>query len=90
MFEERNRRIWKEIKPQGLKSYMFRWGIMKMGLVLFVAVGFISPLVNHGFSQSYFQSDGFINRLIVSAITSILGGLYLAYSSWRELEKKYD
>jgi len=77
-------------QTQGSEILYVQMGNPEMGLVLFVAVGFISPLVDHGFSQSYFQSEGFINRLIVSAITSILGGLYLAYSSWRELEKKYD
>ena len=89
MFEERNQRIWEKIKPMGMKSYLIRSGVLRTGLIFFILLGFISPLIDHGFSAYYFQSDGFRNRLIILGTIAPLYGVIMAYSSWKSLEKKY-
>ncbi len=89
MFEERNQRIWEKIKPMGMKSHLIRSGLLTQGLIFFIALGFISPLIDQGFSAYYFQSEGFRNRLIFIGTIAPLYGVLMAYSSWKSMEKKY-
>jgi hypothetical protein len=89
MFEERNKRIWEKVRPKGMKSYLIQNGLLTQGLIFFIALGFISPLVDHGFSAYYFQSEAFRNRLIIIGMVAPVYGVFIAYSSWKSLEKKF-
>lgn len=88
MFEERNKRIWEKVRPKGMKSYLIRQGI-KYALLYFILFSFLAPLVDHGFSEIYFTSEGFRNRVIVMGIFTPVAGIFMAYGNWKSLEKKY-
>lgn len=62
--KKRNQVLWKQIEPYGMKSYLIRSGVIKNGLILFIIWAFIVPLIDYGLSRYYFQSVGYMNRLI--------------------------
>ena len=86
--EQRNQAIWENVKPGGMKAYLIKNGAI-IGLSFFIGLGIVAPLIDHGFSIHYFQSEGFRNRLIFLAVFTPLQGVLISYISWKALEKKY-
>ena len=89
MFREKDQKLWEKIKPMGMRFYLIRTGVLRVGLVSFILLVIMLPLLAHVFSVNYFQSDGFRNMLIILGMISPLYGALMAYSSSTSLEKKF-
>lgn len=90
MFEKRNLKKWEEIKPKGLRSYLIKTGIFFYGVVFFITWTLIVPIINNNFTFSFIFLKAYMTNIIIIGILSPLLGIVLAYSGWKELEKKYD
>lgn len=89
MFKEKDQKLWEKIKPMGMRSYLIRTGVLRVGLGSFIILVIMLFLLDHVFSAYYFQSDRFRNMLIILGMISPLYGALMAYSSWKSLEKKF-
>lgn len=89
MFEKRNLKKWKEIKPKGIRSYIIKTGIFFYGVVFFITWTLIVPIINNNFTFSFLFLKAHMSNIIIIGILSPLFGIMLAYSGWKELEKKY-
>ncbi len=90
MFDKRNLKKWEEIKPKGLRSYLIKTGIFFYGVVFFITWTVIVPIINNNFSFSFVFLKAHMTNIIIMGIFSLLAGIMLAYTGWKDLEKKYD
>jgi len=89
MFEERNQRKWKKIKPKGKRSYLVNTGILFYGVIIFVTWVFLVPYIEGGFTYTLGFRETFLTKALVFGILSPFLGIFLAQGTWKDFEKRY-
>jgi hypothetical protein len=87
---EKQLKKWEKIKNKGLKSYLFKTGILYYGITFFFIWVFLAPFIDSNFKFDFIYKDTFNTKLIVFGILSPFFGVVMAYIGWKGFQKKYE
>jgi hypothetical protein len=85
--EQEKRQWWEDWKMQGKKTYIWRYGILRMGLpwgvFVFIFGAFFGPRTHELSILEYF------GIAVITVIVAVLLGVFVGFTTWAIMSKKY-